>query len=262
MVSNTTDKSKRTRAVGSPRATERWTIYASKWSIFQEVCYQCKDSYVHHWIASVHRENDKTGQGSHETLSMASQDSLEIPNASEFSLPLTQKMKQHGEWWLDPQNILCGEFLHHRDRDVLIFTDASNAGWGPHLDHVSTGGLWSHVEKQLHTNMLELKAVILALKHFSKQCGRKQVLVASDNTTVVAHINKRGGPIRPSFVPSCGNSLHGAANATYFSERDTSQDHSMSLWTASPGGSKYNIQSGLYPLRSSNRSHNSGNTHK
>ena len=95
-------------------------------------------------------------------------------------IPWTQTMKQHGEWWLDPQNILSGEFLHPR-------------GWGAHLDHASTGGLWSHTEKQLHINVLELKAVILALKHFSDQCTKKQVLVASDNTTVVAHINKQGG---------------------------------------------------------------------
>ena len=25
-------------------------------------------------------------------------------------IPWTQKMKQHGEWWLNPQNILCGQF--------------------------------------------------------------------------------------------------------------------------------------------------------
>ena len=108
-------------------------------------------------------------------------------------IPWTQTMKQHAEWWLDPQHVLGGEFLHPRDHDVLIFTDASNAGWGAHLDHASAGGLWSHTEQQLHINVLELKAVILALKHFSDQCTKKQVLVASDNTTVVAHTNKQGG---------------------------------------------------------------------
>ena len=114
-------------------------------------------------------------------------------------IPWTQTMKQHAEWWLDPQHVLCGEFLHPRDHDVLIFTDASNAGWGAHLDHASAGGLWSHTEQQLHINVLELKAVILALKHFSDQCTKKQVLVASDNTTVVAHINKQGGTHLPEL---------------------------------------------------------------
>ena len=46
-------------------------------------------------------------------------------------------MLQHGEWWLDPQNVLQGEFLHPREHKKLIFTDASNTGWGTHLDHDS-----------------------------------------------------------------------------------------------------------------------------
>ena len=52
---------------------------------FQEICPQCTNSYVHHWITGVHRENSKIGQDTHETFPMAPQDPLEIPNASEFS---------------------------------------------------------------------------------------------------------------------------------------------------------------------------------
>ena len=70
-----------------------------------------------------------------------------------------------------------------------------------HLYHDSTGVLCSHIEKQLHINVIELKAVILALQHFSKQCSRKQVLVASDNPNVVAHINKQGGSTCLSLCP-------------------------------------------------------------
>ena len=77
-----------------------------------------------------------------------------------------QKMIRHGEWWLDPQNVLQGEFLHPREHEKLIFTDASNAGWGAHLGQNSTGGVWSLTEKHLHINLLELKAVLLALHFF------------------------------------------------------------------------------------------------
>ena len=59
----------------------------------KEVCYQCKDSYVHHWITSIRREDGKTGQDPYETFSMASKDSLEIPNASEFSHSLDSDNK-------------------------------------------------------------------------------------------------------------------------------------------------------------------------
>ena len=57
----------------------------------------------------------------------------------------------------------------------------------------STKGLWSDREKRLHINVLELKAVSLALRDFKDQCQNQTVLVATDNSTVVAYINKQGG---------------------------------------------------------------------
>ena len=53
--------------------------------------------------------------------------------------------------------------------------------------------LWSDREKRLHINVLELKAVSLALRSFKDQCQYQTVLVATDNSTVVAYINKQGG---------------------------------------------------------------------
>ena len=54
-------------------------------------------------------------------------------------------------------------------------------------------GTWSLPESKLHINHLELKAVFLALKEFQDLCSNNIVLVATDNTTVVAYINKEGG---------------------------------------------------------------------
>ena len=50
-----------------------------------EIDSQCTDTYVHHWITCIHGENCETGQDTHETFSMASQDSLESSDALEFS---------------------------------------------------------------------------------------------------------------------------------------------------------------------------------
>ena len=108
-------------------------------------------------------------------------------------IPWNQKMIRHGEWWLDPQNVLQGEFLHPREHEILVFTEASNAGWGAHLNQESAGGLWSEHEKHLHINLLELKAVFLALQSFKKNCSNNLVLIASDNTSVVSYINRQGG---------------------------------------------------------------------
>ena len=49
------------------------------------------------------------------------------------------------------------------------------------------------VRSKLHINHLELKAVFLALKEFQTLVCNKTVLIAIDNTTVVAYINKEGG---------------------------------------------------------------------
>ena len=76
---------------------------------------------------------------------------------------------------------------------LQIFTDASIEGWGTHLDEHTARGTWSLPESKLHLNYLELKAVFLALKEFQSLCCNKTVLIATDNTTVVAYINKEGG---------------------------------------------------------------------
>ena len=86
-----------------------------------------------------------------------------------------------------------GSDLHPKDHSIQLFTDASNEGWDAHLEQSSTQGLWSPQEKGLHINVLELKAAFLALRRFKDQCQDQTVLVAMDNSTVVAYINKQGG---------------------------------------------------------------------
>ena len=80
-----------------------------------------------------------------------------------------------------------GSDLQPKDHSIQLFTDASNKGWGAHLEETSTKGLWSDREKRVHINVLELKAVSLALQSFKDQCQNQRVLVATDNSTVVAY---------------------------------------------------------------------------
>ena len=53
--------------------------------------------------------------------------------------------------------------------------------------------VWTRSERELHINVLELRAVILALHHWATVLQGRHVLIATDNTTVVAYINKQGG---------------------------------------------------------------------
>ena len=63
---------------------------------------------------------------------------------------------------------------------------------GRSLKHTARG-TWSLPKSKLHINFLEVKAVFLALKEFQDLCLNNTVLIATDNTTVVAYINKEGG---------------------------------------------------------------------
>ena len=115
------------------------------------------------------------------------------PQSLDSLLPWTEAILAHLDWWQNPSNVMKSADLHPKDQSIQLFTDASNKVWGAHLDQSSTKGLWSDREKRLHINVLELKAVSLALRSFKNQCQNQTVLVATDNSTVVAYINKQGG---------------------------------------------------------------------
>ena len=115
------------------------------------------------------------------------------PQSLDSLLPWTEAISVHLEWWQNPSNVMRGADLPPKDHSIQLFTDASNESWGAHLDQSSTKGLWSDWENSLHINALELKAVSLALRSFKDQCQNQTVLVATDNSTVVAYINKQGG---------------------------------------------------------------------
>ena len=103
----------------------------------------------------------------------------------------TETISAQLEWWKNPTNVMKGADLHLKDHSIQLFTDASNEGWGAHLEQNSAKGLWSDREKRLHINVLEPKAVSLALQRLKDQCQNQTVLVATDNSTVVAY--KQGG---------------------------------------------------------------------
>ena len=116
-----------------------------------------------------------------------------VPESLEKVIPLPRSLHPHLQWWLQDENILRGQPLHPIKHALQIFTDASKEGWGAHLNELTARGSWSVPESKLHINYLELKAVFLALKEFQDLCVNQIVLVATDNTTVVAYINKEGG---------------------------------------------------------------------
>ena len=74
---------------------------------------------------------------------------------------------------------------------ITVYTDASLEGWGASMGNVSTGGACLPDDKLMHINVLELKAILLALKSFAKT-SHKHIKIMSDNTTAIRCINKMG----------------------------------------------------------------------
>ena len=96
------------------------------------------------------------------------------------------------QWWINQDNFFKGCPIHPVPYQYRICTDASLEGWGAHMDQNKVFGSWSQQEVSLHINVLELRAVRLALLHFNLP-NQSVILVSSDNSTVVAYINKQGG---------------------------------------------------------------------
>ena len=97
-------------------------------------------------------------------------------------------------WWLEnlenPRKIRTG------NPDCVIYTDASLEGWGAHRDEVETGGRWLEHERELHINVLELKAILFGLKSL---CSDREthVKIFTDNTTARAYVQHMGGVKSP-----------------------------------------------------------------
>ena len=61
-------------------------------------------------------------------------------------------------------------------------------------------GTWTRTDRKLHINCLELKAVVSALQHWAPVLQGHQVMIATDNSTVVSYINKQGGTHSPTLL--------------------------------------------------------------
>ena len=112
----------------------------------------------------------------------------------ESQCKLSEKASQEIQWWA--ANI-PGAFAHIKNVakvDYIVFTDASNLGWGASDTTNTINGRWSLEEQPMHINCLEILAVKLAL--FSLLPLRKDtqhVRIMSDNSTAISYINRQGG---------------------------------------------------------------------
>ena len=116
----------------------------------------------------------------------ASQDWEEI-------IPTQPWLAQVVSQWLDNSWLRKGVPISLPQHEVELFTDASNVGWGAHVEDLTAAGIWSPREQTWHINLLEMEAVCRAIQEFSPSLSGKAVLLATDNTTVACYVNRQGG---------------------------------------------------------------------
>ena len=120
-----------------------------------------------------------------------------VPESDPPSLPvaLPEEARRDLSWWMVRDHLLVGVRFGTPAPDLHLYSDASSSGWGAHLLDQNVPGVWSAQEKLLHINLLEMKALFLALQAFQEDVAGHHVTAMCDNSTVVAYVNKQGGTV-------------------------------------------------------------------
>ena len=119
------------------------------------------------------------------------------PESDPPSLPvaLPEEARRDLSWWMVRDHLLVGVRFGTPAPDLHLYSDASSSGWGAHLLDQNVSRVWSAQEKLLHINLLEMKALFLALQAFREDVAGHHVTAMCDNSTVVAYVNKQGGTV-------------------------------------------------------------------
>ena len=122
-------------------------------------------------------------------------------------VPRSRQVEEDLSWWMVRDHLLEGTPFGTPTPGLRLYSDASRAGWGAHLLEQSVSGVWSHQESSLHINLLELKALFLALRAFNHLVTDHRVTAMCDSSTVVAYVNKQGGTVSDSLCSLTGQLL-------------------------------------------------------
>ena len=98
-------------------------------------------------------------------------------------VPLLQEARRDLSWWMVKDHLLTGVRFGTPAPDLHLYSDASCSGWGAHLLDQRVSGVWSDQEKLLHINLLEMKALFLALQSVREDVIGHHVSVMYDNLT-------------------------------------------------------------------------------
>ena len=95
--------------------------------------------------------------------------------------------------WSVAANLEVGVPFDLPHPDLILYTDASDTGWGASLGSEHLSGLWSPSCSLYSINHRELLVIFLALDGFSQLLHHQFVALFMDNTTALSYLRKEGG---------------------------------------------------------------------
>ena len=150
-----------------------------------------------------------------------------------LQVPRSRQVEEDLAWWMARNHLLEGRPFGTPTPDLRLYSNASRSGWGAHLLDQSVSGIWSQEEASLHINLLEMKALFLALRAFRNLVTDHRVTAMYDNSTVVTYVSKQGGTVSD-----------GRSTTESSWKRGTCRDNPTSWPTSSAAGTRFWGQSG------------------
>ena len=111
---------------------------------------------------------------------------------------------------LAPSRLSLGVSLRQMSPDLHFWSDASEVGWGTHLDYQVASGLWDPQQTALSINARVLLAVQLGLFQLRSALRGRTVAVFCVNTTALTYL------VSPAFEPLSQASFRALTLTTLF----------------------------------------------
>ena len=154
-----------------------------------KTCFDCKMFDFYNWVAHLNREDGPRGMPSYEALSVSFQGALEISSVIRQPLSLVRDLFSSPRVVAKSCQCYEGCGPSSQDHNIQIFTDASNEG----RVSLYKRSVVRQGKKAAH-KCSRVEGSISGPERFKDQCQNQTVLVATDNSTVVANINKNSEP--------------------------------------------------------------------
>ena len=151
-----------------------------------KTCFDCKMFDVANWVACLNRENGPGGTPSHEALSVSSQGALAISSVT--GQPPTLDRCHYCTLRLVAESRKCDERCRpssQRPQYPTLYRRLKRRLGRSLRSKIYPGSVVRPGKKATHKRP--------RVRNYKDQCQDQTVLVATDNSTVIAYINKQGG---------------------------------------------------------------------